>query len=84
MFFAYAIRNESDVLMAEKLKNCFIQRRLRIYCPRETDDINTNIANGIENATVVLVFSSPSIQMSKTASKLLNYADQTKHPNAKY
>ncbi|CAF4759238.1 unnamed protein product, partial [Rotaria socialis] len=38
------------------------------------------IANGIENAAVILVFPSSSLQMSKTGSKLLNYADQTKTP----
>jgi len=79
-FFAYEVTDESDALNIEKMKNYFIQRRLRVYCPRETDDINTYIANGIENAAIVLVFSSPSVQKSKVASKLLNYADQTKTP----
>lgn len=80
IFFAYAEKDESDVKVVEKLKNYFIQRRLRVYHPRENEDINTKIANGIKNAAVVLVFPSRSLQMSKTGSKLLNYADQTKTP----
>ncbi|CAF2614779.1 unnamed protein product [Rotaria sp. Silwood2] len=80
IFFAYAEKDESDVRVAEKLKNHFIQRRLRAYHPRENEDINTKIANGIENAAVVLAFPSLSLQMSKSGSKLLNYADQTKTP----
>ncbi|CAF0934861.1 unnamed protein product [Adineta ricciae] len=80
IFFAYAEKDESDHKEAEKLKSYFAQQRLRVYHPREHDDINTKIANGIKNAAVVLVFSSHSLQISKTASKLLNYADQTKTP----
>ncbi len=80
VYFAYAENDESDVKVVEKLKNYFIQRRLRVYHPRENEDINTKIANGIKNAAVVLVFPSRSLQMSKTGSKLLNYADQTKTP----
>lgn len=80
VFFAYAGEDEADALTAEALKNYFIQRKLRVYCPKEDADINTNIANGIENAAVVLVFPSPTLQKSKVASKLLNYADQTKTP----
>ncbi|CAF5031215.1 unnamed protein product, partial [Rotaria sp. Silwood1] len=60
--------------------NNFIQRRLRIYCAKANEDVNIKIANGIESAAVVLVFPSPSLQVSKTGSKLLNYADQTKAP----
>ena len=80
IYFAYAEKDESDVEVVEKLKKHFIQRRLRVYHPRDDEDINTKIANGIKNAAVVLVFPSRSLQMSKTASKLLNYADQTKTP----
>ncbi len=80
IYFAYAEKDESDVKVVEKLKNHFIQRRLRVYHPRENEDINTEIANGVKNAAVVLVVPSRSLQMSKTGSKLLNYADQTKTP----
>ena len=80
IFFAFAEKDESDVQVADTLKNHFIQRRLRVYHPRENEDINTKIANGIKSAAVVLVFPSRSLQISKTGSKLLNYADQTKTP----
>ncbi|CAF3740913.1 unnamed protein product [Rotaria sp. Silwood1] len=80
IFFAYAEEDESDASAAEKLKKYFVQRRLRVYHPRQNEDINTIIANGIENAAIVLVFPSPSLQISKDGSKLLNYADQTKTP----
>ncbi|CAF1081586.1 unnamed protein product [Rotaria sordida] len=72
--------DKSDASAAEKLKKYFVQRRLRFYHPRQNEDINTIIANGIENAAVVLVFPSPSLQVSNVGSKLLNYADQTKTP----
>ena len=52
IFFAYAEKDESDVEVVEKLKNYFIQRRLRVYHPSENEDINTKIANGIKNAAV--------------------------------
>ncbi|CAF5072290.1 unnamed protein product, partial [Rotaria magnacalcarata] len=80
IFFAYSEEDESDVLAAETLKNDFIHRRFRVYQSRKNEDINMKIANGIENAAVILVFPSSSLQMSKTGSKLLNYADQTKTP----
>ncbi|CAF4114034.1 unnamed protein product [Adineta steineri] len=80
IFFAYAEQDESDIKVAETLKDYFVQRRLRVYHPRENEDINTKIANGIKNAAVVLVLPSHSLQISKTGSKLLNYADQTKTP----
>lgn len=80
IFFAYADDDESDVLVVEKLKNSFIQQRFRVYQSRKNDDINVKIANGIENAAVILVFPSTALQTSKTGSKLLNYADQTKTP----
>jgi hypothetical protein len=79
IFFCYAEKDESDLKVAA-LKLFFIQRRLRIYHPRENEDINTKIATGIENAAVVLVFPTRSLQMSKSGSKILNYADQTKTP----
>jgi UDP-N-acetylmuramyl pentapeptide synthase len=79
IFFCYGEKDESDLKVAA-LKTYFIERRLRVYHPRENEDINTKIAVGIENAAVVLVFSSQSLQMSKSASKILNYADQTKTP----
>jgi uncharacterized protein YukJ len=66
--------------VAEQLKNHFIQRRLRVYHPQQNEDINMKIANGIENAAVVLIFPSQSLETSKTGSKLLNYADQTRTP----
>ncbi|CAF1131186.1 unnamed protein product [Adineta steineri] len=80
IFFAYAEQDESDIKVAETLKDYFVQRRLRVYHPRENEDINTKIANGIKNAAVVIVLPSHSLQISKTGSKLLNYADQTKTP----
>ena len=80
IFFAYAEKDQFDSEVVAKLKNNFNKRRFRIYYPKEHEDTNTKIATGIENAAVVLVFPSPSLQMSKSASKLLNYADQTKTP----
>lgn len=53
---------------------------MRVHHPGHDEDINSKIANGIKNAAVVLVFPSRSLQMLKTGSKLLNYADQTKTP----
>ena len=80
IFFVCAENEKSDVEVAEQLKKHFIQRRLRVYHPRENEDINIKIANGIENAAVVLIFPSRSLETSKTGSKLLNYADQTRTP----
>lgn len=80
VFFAYAEDDESDASAVEKLKNCFVQRRFRVYHPKQNKDINTQIADGIEKAAVVLVFPSLSFENSKSGSKLLNYADQTKAP----
>ena len=80
IFFAYADDEEPDVLVVEKLKNSFIQRRFRVYQSRKNDDINVKIAHGFENAAVILAFPSSSFQLSKTGSKLLYYADQTKNP----
>lgn len=80
IFFAYAEDDETDAAAVEKLKNYFVQRRFRIYHPRPNEDTNTKIANGIEKASTVLVFPSLSFENSKSGSKLLNYADQTKTP----
>lgn len=80
IFFAYAQDDVSDASLVEKLKDYFIQRRFRVYHPRQNEDINTQIANGIEKAAVVLVFPSLSLETSKSGLKLLNYADQTKTP----
>ncbi|CAF4790585.1 unnamed protein product, partial [Rotaria socialis] len=79
IYFAY-MENEHDAPLAERLINYFDQRRFRVYFPREKEDLNTKIANGIENAAVVLVFPSLDLQKSKDGSKILNYADQTKVP----
>ncbi|CAF1232655.1 unnamed protein product [Adineta ricciae] len=80
IFLAYAENDESDAAMVQKVKNYFIQRRFRVYHPRKNEDVNTQIANGIEKAAVVLVFSSLSFEKSKSGLKLLNYADQNKTP----
>ncbi|CAF1556320.1 unnamed protein product, partial [Adineta ricciae] len=79
VFFCYAEKDESDLRIAA-LRTYFIERRLRVYHPRENEDINTGIAVGVENAAVVLVFPCAALQMSKSASKVLNYADQIKTP----
>jgi len=80
IYFCYANKNEFDSTIAADLKKRFDKRRFRVYYPRQNEDINMTIATGIENAAIVLVFPSQSLQTSKTASKLLNYADQTKTP----
>ena len=80
IFLAYAEDDEFDVSAVEKVRNYFVQRRFRLYHPRKNEDINTQIANGIERAAMILVFPSPSLEESKSGSKLLNYADQNKTP----
>lgn len=80
IYFCYVENDEFDSKIAVNLKNHFDKRRFRVYYPRHDEDINTKIAIGIENAGIVLVFASSSLQTSKSASKLLNYADQTKTP----
>ena len=77
IYFCYANKNEFDSTIAADLKKRFDKRRFRVYYPRQNEDINMTIATGIENAAIVLVFPSQSLQTSKTASKLLNYAEQT-------
>ncbi|CAM4983626.1 unnamed protein product [Rotaria socialis] len=80
IFFAYAKDDESGAPIVKKLKDHFIQRRFRVYHPRQNEDVNTKIADGIEKAAAVLVFPSLALETSKPGLKLLNYADQTKTP----
>jgi hypothetical protein len=80
IFFSYEESDETDSYAADSIKQALIERRIRVYQPRKDGNINSAIANGIENAAVVLVFASSSLQHSKNGSKILNYADQRKTP----
>ena len=80
IFFSYDEKDEVDSAAVQNLKYELNYKRVRIYYPREIEDINTIIAQGVENAAVVLVFASPALQSSKNGSKILNYADQIKVP----
>ncbi|XP_065651879.1 uncharacterized protein LOC101241070 [Hydra vulgaris] len=64
----------------KRLKNELNDRRIRVYYSQENDNVNTDIAQGVENAGLVLVFASPFLESSKKGSKILNYADQIKIP----
>ncbi|XP_065651880.1 uncharacterized protein LOC136079653 [Hydra vulgaris] len=80
IYFLCDEKDKQGIAVAEQIKSELSDMRMRIYCPRKNEDVNTTIAQGIDNACVVLVFSSPSLESSKNGSKILNYADQTKTP----
>lgn len=80
IFLSCAKNDDVDVTALNDLRKNLIQQKLRIYQPPQNENINTAIANGIENAALVLIFPSLAFQESKECFKILNYADQRKTP----
>lgn len=66
----YAIAELKKLLRAEKF------RIFRDSALSKPELVNQCIAKGVENAAAILVVASEGIQSSRTASKILNYADQ--------
>ena len=78
ILLCYSEEEESSLKAVNKLRNEFRNNRLRVYNPKDGNDVNTMIANGIENSQIIICFPSKSMQNSKVSSKIMNYADQTK------
>ena len=80
IFLSCASNDDVGVKAMNALREKLIQQRLRIYQPQQNENINILIANGIENAALLIIFPSLSFQKSKDCFKILNYADQRKTP----
>ena len=80
IFLSCASNDDVDVMAMNALREKLIQKRLRIYQSQQNENINILIANGIENAALLIIFPSLAFQQSKACFKILNYADQKKTP----
>ncbi|XP_012565213.2 uncharacterized protein LOC101241070 [Hydra vulgaris] len=80
IFFLCDDKDSYSLETVKRLKSELNDRRIRVYYSQENDNVNTDIAQGVENAGLVLVFASPFLESSKKGSKILNYADQIKIP----
>jgi hypothetical protein len=78
ILLCYSEEDESSLKAVNKLRNEFRNNRLRVYNPKDGNDVNTMIANGVENSQIIICFPSKLMQSSKVSSKIMNYADQTK------
>ena len=76
VLFCYAEEDEFCLKEVIKLRQEFTQNRLRVYNPKNKNDVNVMISDGVENANLLICFPSIYMQKSKIVSKIMNYADQ--------